>query len=191
MRLLTWLWRALITVGLVCVGWTTVAWLQTRHFQAEQSRLLQRAATNRAPVDATVVGTGGSTGLSAAIGRLEIPRLGISVVVTPGDDEATLRRAVGYLTDTALPWDGGNTALAGHRDTFFKPLERVQQGDDIYLETPRGSFHYRVRRSVVVEPEDVWVLDPSPTPVLTLITCYPFRYLGAAPHRFIVQADRV
>ena len=109
----------------------------------------------------------------------------------PGDDDATLSKAVGHLPDTPLPWSGGNTALAGHRDTYFRPLQRAQAGDDIFLDTPRGRFHYRVRRTFIVEPEDVWVLDPSAQHRLTLITCYPFRYVGAAPKRFIVQADRV
>jgi sortase A len=112
-------------------------------------------------------------------------------MVMPGDDDTTLRNAVGYLTDTSLPWSGGNTALAGHRDTFFRPLEGVREGHDIYLVTTRGRFHYLVRDSIILAPEDVWVLEPSPRPVLTLITCYPFHYVGAAPKRFVVQADRV
>jgi len=109
----------------------------------------------------------------------------------PGDDDATLMKAVGHLPGTPLPWNGGNTALAGHRDTFFRPLERVNIGDDIHLDTPHGRFHYRVRRTLVVEPEDLSVLHPSTNATLTLITCYPFRYIGPAPKRFIVQADRI
>jgi sortase A len=98
---------------------------------------------------------------------------------------------VGHLSDTPLPWDGGNTALAGHRDTFFRPLERIKAGDDVYLDTSRGRFHYRVRRTIVVKPEDLWVLDPSANATLTLITCFPFHYIGSAPQRFVVQAERV
>jgi sortase A len=109
----------------------------------------------------------------------------------PGDDEATLSKAVGHLSDTPLPWDTGNTALAGHRDTFFQPLEGVKVGDDVYFDTARGRLHYRVQRAFVVAPEDVWVLDPTSDPTLTLITCYPFQYVGPAPKRFIVQARRV
>jgi sortase A len=109
----------------------------------------------------------------------------------PGDDDATLSKAVGHLSDTPLPWDAGNTALAGHRDTFFRPLEGVKVGDDVYFDTARGRLHYRVQRAFVVEPEDVWVLDPTSDPTLTLITCYPFQYVGPAPKRFIVQARRV
>jgi len=125
------------------------------------------------------------------IGRLEIPRLGLSVIVMPGDDETTLSRAVGHLPDTPLPWASGNAALAGHRETFFRPLEEVQVGDAIYFDTPLGRLQYRVQRAFVVEPADVWVLDPTTEPTLTLITCYPFQYIGPAPKRFVVQARRV
>jgi sortase A len=180
-----WMERTLIVIGVVCLGWTGLSWMEAMRFQAAQSRALDSAVAKQ-PSSEVDDGTA-----PTPIGRLEIPRLRISAMVIPGDDDATLRNAVGYLTDTPLPWSGGNTALAGHRDTFFRPLERVREGDDIYLTTTHGRFHYRVRHSIIVAPEDVWVLEPSPHPVLTLITCYPFHYVGAAPKRFVVQADRV
>jgi sortase A len=108
-----------------------------------------------------------------------------------GDDEQTLNVAVGHLPDTPLPWQEGNAALAGHRDTFFRPLRRLQDGDEIRLVTPRGTFRYRATRQVVVEPDELWVLDPSPTAALTLITCYPFDFVGPAPRRFVVHAERI
>ena len=183
-----WLERALLIIGIACLGWAGATWVEASRFQREQSRVLEASRVNAQPATAS---PSDAIDPSAPIGRLDIPRLGVSVVVMPGDDEATLSKAVGHLSDTPFPWSGGNTALAGHRDTFFQPLERVEAGDDIYLDTPRGKFRYRVRRTVVVEPEDLWVLDPSTEPTLTLITCYPFRYVGPAPKRFIVQADRV
>lgn len=188
MAAIRWAERLLLVFGLLCFGWAGGTWLKASHFQREQSRVLEAA---RPRPQAPRVALHDAIDVSAPIGRLDIPRLDVSVVVMHGDDEATLNKAVGHLPDTPLPWTGGNTALAGHRDTFFRPLEHVKAGDDIYFETPRGRFHYRVRRTVVVEPEELWVLDPSATPTLTLITCYPFRYLGPAPKRFIVQADRV
>jgi sortase A len=188
MSALRWLERLFLLVGIACLGWVGATWLEAYHSHGEQSRLLQAGATasTRTPPAAR-----DALNRATSIGRLEIPRLDVSIVVISGDDDATLMKAVGHLPDTPFPWNGGNTAIAGHRDTFFKPLERVKSGDDIYLDTPRGRFHYRVRRTIVVEPEDLWVLDPASIPTLTLITCYPFRYIGPAPKRFIVQADRI
>ena len=99
--------------------------------------------------------------------------------------------AVGHLPDTPLPWQDGNTALAGHRDTFFRPLRRIQTGDEIRFATPHGTFRYRVMRHTVVEPDELWVLGASPAAALTLITCYPFDYVGPAPRRFVVHAERM
>jgi len=186
MRAAAWLERVLVVVGVVCLGWAAATWLDARMFQREQGLVLERARVGQSASAAS-----NSVDEYGPIGRLDIPRLGVSVVVMPGEDETPQRKAVGHLADTPLPWDGGNTALAGHRDSFFRPLGWVKTGDDIYLDTPRGRFHYRVRRTVVVGPEDLRVLDPSPNASLTLITCYPFRYVGPAPQRFIVQADRV
>ena len=105
-----------------------------------------------------------------------------------GDDEDTLNVAVGHLPDTPLPWQAGNSALAGHRDTFFRALKGVRLGDEIRLATSHGELRYRVERTLVIEPDDLSVLEPSPKPGLTLITCFPFSY---APHRFIVQAQQI
>lgn len=127
----------------------------------------------------------------SVIGRIEIPRIGLSAVVSKGDDEAVLRRAVGWVTGTAGPGDGGNTALAGHRDTFFRPLQRVRVDDRIRLVMPDETLEYRVASTQVVEPDDISVLQSSGKEELTLITCYPFRFIGPAPDRFIVKATRV
>jgi sortase A len=122
------------------------------------------------------------------IGVLEIPRLGISSVVDEGVDNKTLLVAVGHVPGTALPGEVGNVALAGHRDTFFSELGQLHSGDDIVLTTLRGSYRYRVEATRIVNPSDKEVLDASDRPTLTLITCYPFRYIGSAPRRFIVVA---
>jgi sortase A len=90
-----------------------------------------------------------------------------------------------------MPWENGNSALAGHRDTFFRPLKGVRAGDEIRLVSPRGTFVYRVRETRVVDPDDLAVLAPTPQPELTLVTCYPFYYVGHAPRRYIVRAERV
>jgi sortase A len=98
--------------------------------------------------------------------------------------------AIGHLSDTPLPWHDGNSALAGHRNTFFRPLQHIRVGDELRVSTVRGDFRYQVRETMVVGPDEVWVLDPTDRPMLTLITCYPFNYVGKAPRRFIVRAER-
>ena len=95
------------------------------------------------------------------------------------------------MPDTPFPWQDGNSALAGHRDTFFRPLRRIHVGDEIQFVSPQGAYRYRVTRHLVVDPEDVWVLDASSGAALTLITCYPFDFIGAAPRRFVVHAERI
>ena len=126
------------------------------------------------------------------IGRIDVPRLNLSAAVAEGDDDATLGNAVGHLPDTPLPWQGqGNVALAAHRDGLFRPLKNIRVNDDVRVVTPRGEFWYRVRKTQIVDPDDVAVIAPTPRPTLTLITCYPFSFIGHAPHRFIVQAERI
>ena len=119
---------------------------------------------------------------------LRIPRLRLEVPVLPGTDDRTLDRAVGHIDDTALPGADGNSGIAGHRDGFFRALKDIAEGDLIELETARGKEIYRVERTWVVDPDAVSVLDPTPTRALTLVTCYPFYYVGPAPRRFIVRA---
>jgi sortase A len=127
----------------------------------------------------------------SVLGRLEIPRLGMKVIVDEGVSDGVLRRAVGHIPQTALPGERGNVALAGHRDTFFRPLRKIQAGDAIALRTPAGDFNYRVESTAVVVPTDVRVLKPSADPMLTLVTCFPFYYVGSAPDRFVVRARLV
>ena len=126
------------------------------------------------------------------IGRVDIPRLRLSAAVAEGDDDKTLGNAVGHLPDTPLPWHRrGNVALAAHRDGLFRSLEGVRLNDDVRVVTSRGEFHYRVTKTHIVDPDDVWVIAPTDTPTITLITCYPFAFIGNAPRRFIVQAELV
>jgi sortase A len=129
-----------------------------------------------------------TAGGTLPLGRLEIPSISLSVMVLPGTDEWTLNRAVGHIDGTALPGQEGNVGIAGHRDGFFRGLRHVQQGDRIYLTTLEGSYEYRVSDIHVVLPTQVDVLEPSPSPVLTLVTCYPFYHVGSAPQRYIIRA---
>lgn len=121
---------------------------------------------------------------------LRIPGIGLEVAVLEGADDWTLNRAVGHIEDTATPGAAGNSGIAGHRDGFFRGLKDIRAGDGIELETVAGIQRYRVERTWIVNPEHVSVLDPTTVPSITLVTCYPFYFVGPAPQRFIVRAVR-
>jgi sortase A len=120
--------------------------------------------------------------------RLIIPRLDTDLYIVEGDDDAELRRGPGHITGSALPGSRGNCIIAGHRDTHFRVLKDIREGDDIVLQTPHGQYLYRVRKTRVISTGNVSVFEPTPDPQLSLITCYPFYYVGSAPKRFVVEA---
>jgi sortase A len=122
---------------------------------------------------------------------LRIPKIGVEVPVLEGTDDWTLNRAVGHISRTAAPGTDGNSAIAGHRDGFFRGLKNIETGDVVEIETVEGNEVYRIERIWIVNPEDVSVLDPTTTRAVTLVTCYPFYFIGSAPQRYIVRAMRV
>jgi sortase A len=131
---------------------------------------------------------------AAPLAVLRIPRIGVEVAVLEGTDEWTLNRAVGHIEATATPGnveDGGNIGIAGHRDGFFRALKDVQAGDRLELQSPEALRVYRIARTWIVDPGDVSVLDPTPVASVTLVTCYPFYFVGPAPQRFIVRGELV
>jgi LPXTG-site transpeptidase (sortase) family protein len=128
---------------------------------------------------------------TSIIGRLSVPRLNLSAMVREGIDRKTLKLAVGHIPSTALPGQTGNVGVAGHRDTFFRGLKDVKSRDTIQFSTSTGVFTYEVESLTVVEPDNVGVLEPLHGNFLTLVTCYPFSYIGDAPKRFIVRARQV
>jgi sortase A len=125
------------------------------------------------------------------IGELQIPRLDISVVIFEGDDAGILRIGAGHIPWTALPAASGNIGIAAHRDTYFRPLRLIRLNDLIELKTPAGASRYCVTETKIVKPSDIGVLARTPGRDLTLVTCYPFYYIGSAPERFIVHARKV
>jgi sortase A len=125
------------------------------------------------------------------LGRIEIARIGVAAMILEGTGERTLRHAVGHIPRTPLPGQSGNVAIAGHRDTFFRALRNVRHDDEITLTTLAGSYRYLVDSAQVVAPEDTEVLDNSSDRILTLVTCYPFYFVGPAPKRFVVRAHRI
>jgi sortase A len=178
-RLRRTLRRALLAVGFACLAWVGFVTLDAALFDWRARSAFAASATDSADRGAR----------EGVIGILEIPRLAFSEVVAAGDSDGTLRIAVGHLPDTPLPWQPGNSALAGHRDGRFRALKDARIGDAIRLETHRGVLDYVLRATHIVDPDDIWVLNPTSTRTLTLITCYPFNYVGAAPKRFVLMAD--
>ena len=177
--------RVLYALAAILLGWYLLQHAITAYEQAAADRELESVQMAVDKPTATVSRvTNGSL-----IGRVEIPRVGVSAIVREGDDAATLRHAVGHIPDTALPGESGNAGLAGHRDTFFRGLRNIRTGDRITMTTTNGVVQYTVRHTSVVDPDDVSVLSPTGRPTLTLVTCYPFYYVGAAPRRFIVHAE--
>ena len=189
-----WIERGLFIVAIVCLAWAGTAWLKAALYEREQ-RALFEAARAAVPGEAAAHSTApgamappASLATNDVVGILEIPRIGFSEIVAEGDGEDTLRVAIGHLPDTPLPWRSGNSALAGHRDAHFRPLKDVRVGDRIVLQTRYGTLEYELRETLIVSPDDVWVLDPTDEPTLTLITCYPFNFVGRAPERFVIKA---
>jgi sortase A len=195
---LRWLERLLLIVGIASLGYYAYVSAETALYQAYETRELDAILASAPAADIELPSTPAASAAAvprrvplksgSAVGRLEIPRLGVSAVVRTGSDARTLRLAVGHIPGTAFPGDPGNAGLAAHRDTFFRRLGEIKAGDEVRVVTPDGTFRYEVEGTKVVEPTDVWVLDPTERPSLTLVTCYPFRYIGPAPRRFIVRA---
>lgn len=184
--------RLFLLIAVVCIGYYAYVTLEAYAYQAYETRELDAILRSApAPIAANrtlapqrrIEPSPGST-----LGRIDIPRLGLSAIVRAGSDAKTLRLAVGHIPGTAFPGDAGNVGLAGHRDTFFRQLKSIRADDVIRIATVDGTYTYRVERTNIVNPTDVWVLDPTDHGTLTLVTCYPFSYVGSAPQRFVVRA---
>jgi sortase A len=175
-----WAAPVLLACGVVALGFAAYVIIDARVYQSTERERFEATTPSSA---AAPVPTDG-----ASIGEIQIPRLGLRVMIVQGESAPILRHGVGHLSDTALPGEVGNVVLAGHRDTFFRPLSGVRAGDSITLKTRDGKFEYLVESTSVVAPGAIEVLEPTGGRTLTLITCYPFSYIGAAPNRFIVRA---
>jgi sortase A len=193
-RFLRWSRNAFLMAGVLALGYSGYVLLDTKIFQAYQARHFQRQLSTVRPA---ITNAGGIGSLSVApapggtLGRIEIARIGLTAMIMEGTDGRTLRRAAGHVRGTPLPGQKGNVAIAGHRDTFFRALRNVRHDDEITLTTLDGSYRYLVDSTQVVAPEDTQVLDDSSDTILTLVTCYPFYFVGPAPKRFIVRAHKM
>jgi sortase A len=181
--LLWWVQRLFFATAILFLGYCAFVLVDGRLFRNRESRALAQFRPDQPDTLQPV-----SDGL---IGDIVIPRLDVSVIVMEGVDDTTLRRAAGHMPGSSLPGQAGNIAIAAHRDTFFRPLRNIRQSDMITLTTPSGAYRYRVVSIKVVNPSDVSVLKSDGTEILTLVTCFPFYFVGAAPKRFIVRAERI
>lgn len=188
LRLLRWSQRVLFITGILALGYVGFTLLDATFFQASAKRSLEtqvrmeqehKISPPKLPVQKGDI-----------LGRMDIPRLGVSVAVLQGTGSRMLRLGAGHIEGTPLPGEPGNSGIAGHRDTFFRKLKDVRKDDEIQLQTPTGLFRYQVDWTKVVDPDDLSVLTPSTTSALTLVTCYPFYLVGPAPSRFVVHARR-
>ena len=190
-RVRVWLGRACLVLGTGLLGWWLWVAVDGIAFRERMTRRLDDIpwpGRSRGLVDVARASRreADETGL---IGRIEIPRLGISTPVLEGTGGRALRRGVGHVKRTAFPGERGNVGLAGHRDTHFRPLKDVERGDLIRIVTPDGVFAYEVDTILVVRPARAELLDDDGPPRLTLVTCYPFYWVGPAPKRFVVSAS--
>lgn len=197
-RVLTWAERLFVIGGIATLGWCALLLGDAALSQWQARRALDvisLAASVGTPDDDNVTRAPRSRAAAlhngSVVGELSIPRLALDAVVLHGSDTLTLRRAPGHLEHTALPGTAGNVVIAGHRDSFFRPLKDVAVGDDVFIDTAEGHFQYRVTSTHVVDAQDVSVLEQTGDATLTLITCYPFWVLGPAPDRFVVRGELV
>lgn len=195
---LRWIERGLIALGIGLAVWSGFTVIESRYFRNLPIPAVSGGVTvlpGEGPAsDANAVGRSGEARAveeGAWIARLEGPSVGLSATVLEGTAEPTLRRGAGHIEGTAFPGSPGNVGIAGHRDTTFRPVRHLKLGDPLVLVTADRAFAYRISETLIVDPKDVYVLDPTEHPTLTLVTCYPFTFIGSAPRRYIVRAELV
>ena len=175
----------LLSAGLAILGYCGAELLNSHIQQARGARELDQLRRNPPAAASASIADG------SLVGQVEIPKLHLSAVVFQGTSDGILARGVGHLDASAFPGQAGNVVLAAHRDTFFRGLRNIRKGDLVQVTTPYGVRTYAVDSTGVVKPTETGVMASTATPTLTLITCYPFYYVGHAPKRFIVRASPV
>lgn len=183
-----WIQRFLYVAGFLILGYIGADWLNSRLRQAQGNRELDRVLSHKPNYPPAIPAPEARVPEGGLFGKVEIPRLHFSAVVFQGTESSVLDHGVGHLDGSAMPGEVGNVVLAAHRDTFFRNLRDVRRGDVIKVSTESGQRTYEVASTEVVDPTQTDVADATPNPTLTLITCYPFYYVGNARKRFIVRA---
>lgn len=194
--------RVIQITGALALGYSAFFYVQAEGFQAYEKWVFDRGLMIR-HLAANAAGESGSLNvyrdarkppapkIDSVIGRIDIPSLDLSTMILEGDGERQFRLGAGHVPGTGLPGEAGNVVIAGHRDSFFRPLGRISRNDAIVLTTLAGSFWYVVESVEITGPGNVAVMKASAEPTLTLVTCYPFSFVGSAPERFIVHARKL
>ena len=183
---LRWTRSLLFLLGALAISYVGLMLLRARNYQEVANSTLEQQMYAEKQHKVGPSGTAAKDG--DVLGRLEIPRLEIIVAILEGTTSQTLAVGVEHIKGTALPGEQGNIGIAGHRDKYFRALKNIHPGDEIRIQTSTGLSRYKVDRLQIVAPEDVGVLASSASSAITLVTCYPFHFIGAAPQRFVVHA---
>jgi sortase A len=185
----------LLAVGLALLGWPLAVFAESEYVQWSAGREFQAGGSSAKSPSETVVPDKSFRAKSApkktpgtALGKFSIERLGITCVLLEGTGARTLDKSIGHVEGTSFPGETGNIGIAGHRNTHFRKLEWVRRGDVIRIQTKTDEYRYGVEWVGLYTPFDLEVLDPKHGPAITLVTCFPFEYVGSAPQRFIVRA---
>jgi sortase A len=186
-RMIRWARGFLLLVGVVALTYVGFTLLEAKLFQSSANDALlaqSETAANTNVLKSTIRG-------GDVLGRIDVPRLGLSVAILQGTSLRTLRLGAGHIEGTPLPGEPGNSGIAGHRDTFFRSLKDIRKDDEIQFQTATGLLRYEVDWTKIVGPDDMSVLRSSgDDSTLTLVTCYPFYLVGPAPKRFVVHARK-
>jgi len=188
-RFIRWTRGILLLTGFLALSCSVLTLLNARLIQKAAALTLERQIQAEEQHKGTI--SMGSFNEGDVLGKLEIPRIGLSVVVFQGTTSKTLRHGAGHIINSALPGETGNIGIAGHRDTYFRTLKDARPNDEIRIQTTTGLSRYEVDWIQIVAPEDTDILAPSSESTITLITCYPFYFIGAAPERFVVHAHKI
>jgi sortase A len=193
-KFLRWSRSLFFITGSLALGYVGFTLVDTKLYQTSAKQTLEnqiQVEKTSAVIQPRVIQPRPAAKQGDVLGRMDIPRLGMSIAVLQGTNSRNLRLGAGHVEGTPLPGELGNSALAGHRDTFFRGLKDVRTNDEIQFQTATGLFRYEVDWVKIVEPDDMTVLAPSTEEsALTLVTCYPFYFLGPAPRRFVVRAHK-
>jgi len=179
----------LVLLGVIQLAIVGIAHLRSWQLERETRGAAAMGTATGTIARATVTREAART--SGTIGHLEIRRLGLDVPVVEGIDSRHLLGGVGHVPASAFPGEPDNLALAGHRDTHFDPLRDVTLGDRIRIDTADGVFVYEVDSTLIVPPTRGDLIEPTGRPTITLVTCYPFHWIGPAPKRFVVRGHAV
>jgi sortase A len=187
-RIVRWTRQALLGCGVLAISFVGLTLLDAKVYQERAGLTLDMQIHAQERIDAGPLKPTVKEG--DVLGRMNIRKIGVSVVVLQGTSSQTLQNGVGHIEGTALPGEPGNIGIAGHRDTYFRALKDIRANDEIEIQTAAGITRFEVDWIQITVPGDAAIVSTTTESALTLVTCYPFHYIGAAPERFVVHAHR-